>query len=476
MQAPGDVIVVNLRSGSLQAEANPQAASANLQVDLGDIGNIAGNARVSGLTTTQGIAGQVRATIEDLALVSAFAPQVQDVQGGVTANLDLSGTLTAPAVRGEVRVADAGAEIPEAAIEIKDVQLTVAGDGQEALQITGSARSGPGRLELSGRFQPSTLQVVMNIEGQEFQAFNTSEIQVLISPDLDLAIGQGQVRIEGQVLVPKAFISPPKGVASGGVSVSDDVVIVRGDEEPDPAIQEETGLAVYARIRVILGEDVSVAVPGFTAQLAGDLLVEQTPQFPPRGTGTIEVQSGQYRVYGQELQIERGRLLFGGGPVANPGLDLRVARQIEDVTAGALIQGTVKNPRLTLFSEPAMPDTSILSYLLFGRPPNARSGSENAMLLQAATALGFSGGNLVTKRLSEAFGLDYFRFESGDALEESALVIGKYLTPELYVSYGIGVFEAVNTFTMRYRINKRLSLESSSGTESSADLIYTIER
>ena len=58
----------------------------------------------------------------------------------------------------------------------------------------------------------------------------------------------------------------------------------------------------------------------------------------------------------------------------------------------------------------------------------------------------------------------------------ASYTLGKYLTPELYVSYGIGLFDAINTFSLRYSLTDRLSLESVSGSGNSADLIYTIER
>jgi translocation and assembly module TamB len=278
--------------------------------------------------------------------------------------------------------------------------------------------------------------------------------------------------VEGEVTIPQAYLSPPGGT-DGGVPVSDDVVIVDDTDEDQEQIE---GFQVFTRVRVILGKDVQVEAGGFKGNIEGNLMVEQTPRLAPRGTGTIQVQTGQYRVYGQELEIQRGRILFVG-PIDNPGLDLQVAREVDEVTAGARVGGTVKTPELSLFSDPAMPDSSILSYLLFGRPPQARGGTESELLLKAALALGLSGGNLVTQRLTDAFGLDYLRFETGDEPSEAALVIGKYLSPNLYVSYGIGVFEAVSTFNLRYDITERLSLESITTDEASgADLIFTIER
>jgi translocation and assembly module TamB len=148
----------------------------------------------------------------------------------------------------------------------------------------------------------------------------------------------------------------------------------------------------------------------------------------------------------------------------------------ESITAGAQIDGTLKKPLLTLFSNPKMPNSSILSYLVLGRAAQGGSGNESALLYKAANAMGFGAGTL-TKSLSEAFGLDALQLNSGDSSKATSLMLGKYLAPNLYVGYGVGLFNAVNTFNVKYRISKRLLFESNSSAFGvGADLVYTVER
>ena len=59
---------------------------------------------------------------------------------------------------------------------------------------------------------------------------------------------------------------------------------------------------------------------------------------------------------------------------------------------------------------------------------------------------------------------------------DTSLYIGKYLSPRLYVKYGIGLLEPTSTFILRYTLSERLLFESTSNTEGQGgDLIYTIE-
>jgi translocation and assembly module TamB len=123
-----------------------------------------------------------------------------------------------------------------------------------------------------------------------------------------------------------------------------------------------------------------------------------------------------------------------------------------------------------------MGQTDALSYLILGRPIENATGEEGAMLAKATLALGLSGGNKLVRSLTEQFGLDEMRVESSEGNEQASLVMGRYLSPKLYVSYGVGLIEAFNTFTVRYQISDKWQLKGESGEYHGADLLYTIER
>ncbi|HEY4644885.1 MAG TPA: translocation/assembly module TamB domain-containing protein, partial [Steroidobacteraceae bacterium] len=59
---------------------------------------------------------------------------------------------------------------------------------------------------------------------------------------------------------------------------------------------------------------------------------------------------------------------------------------------------------------------------------------------------------------------------------QTRLVLGRYLSPRFYVSYGISLTEAINTLKLRYTINDRWTIRSEAGENRSADLEYKIER
>jgi len=480
MDANGQPLRFTLNGGTLQGDLNGRNLNVQTKLDLAKTGQMQANLQIQDPLGTARLNGKINAALTDLSIISLFAPQLQNVSGQVRADISATGVLPKLALRGEVRLENAGAAIPEAGITLQNLQLTAAGNGQGPLQLSGSVRSGTGQLQLTGEVDPLKPQLSLDVKGQGFQSLNTTDLQVQISPDLQLNVTQQQVRIDGEVIIPRAFLRPG-GDRPGVIRPSGDVVIVNGVHGEAPPSKPK-GIELYAKVRVILGDDVRVETSAFQGLLAGKLLVEETPQLAPRGSGSMEVVAGKYQIYGEEIEIEKGRLLFSSSPLDNPGLDLRVVRQGENsatgdvITAGAQIRGTLKKPLLTLFSDPKMPNSSILSYLVLGRAAEGGSGGESALLYKAASAMGFGAGAL-TKSLSEAFGLDALQLNSGDGSKATSLMLGKYLSPDLYVGYGVGLFNAANSFNVKYRFSKRLMFESNSGISGvGADLIYTVER
>ncbi len=265
--------------------------------------------------------------------------------------------------------------------------------------------------------------------------------------------------------------------AGARVTLSPDVVIVRDDAELSAAV-----LQTHARIKIELGDDVNFAGYGLTGKLRGGVNIVQEPSKAPLATGEITISDGVYAIYGRKLDISTGRLIFAGGAIDNPGIDARAVRNIDDVTVTASLRGTLRQPEFSLTSEPVMSDTDMLSYLVLGRPANQISGGDATLLLNAASTLLPKGGAIgVTDRIKSTFGLETLAVESRQDAEqetrETSLVLGKYLTPRLYIAYAAGVANTLNVFRVRYELSKRWLLQTESSSQGSGgDILFKIER
>ena len=243
-------------------------------------------------------------------------------------------------------------------------------------------------------------------------------------------------------------------------------------EELGPSTLER----LRARIRIELGDDVRVDSFGLKAQLGGAVTVVTTPGDVVRGDGSIRVVEGEYKAFGQYVKIERGVLSYDMAPLDEPTLDLVGQREIkqEDIVVRINVRGTLSNPFVTLSSEPPMPENQALSYLVMGRSIDTLQSGEAASIDRAAESLAISGGALLLGGLGTRIGLDEVAVEQEE--EDASVVLGKYLSPKLFVSYGISIAEAINTIKLRYTLNERWSLKAEAGLEQSGDIEYRIER
>ena len=97
-------------------------------------------------------------------------------------------------------------------------------------------------------------------------------------------------------------------------------------------------------------------------------------------------------------------------------------------------------------------------------------------MCNVASAAALLGSNVLSSQLGSKIGLDEARVETGGNLDEAALVTGKYITPQLYLSYAMGLFDRSNLVRLRYIISRKWAVQTETGTTQGADVFYTLER
>ena len=481
------------RSDSGQVTVPVQAAETNwswrdqsftgtTNLKLGDYGRLQGQYRLpipARLPVTPLDKGPLEVTLEgrsaELGLLSALMPGVvQETRGRIEINLHAGGTWGKPRLDGQARLLEAGAYLPVAGIELKDVGLVARLDGDRLLLDSLSLRSGDGTLRGAGSLQlrdwtPGNYD--LTLKGARVQLINFPELQVLADPDLRMTGSPAGIKVAGTIGLPEVMIRDNKKPSV--VSPSEDVVIV-GQEIPE---KQRPDFKIQADIKLKLGEHVLVKASGLDARLSGALRLTAIGAKSLSAEGRITVAEGQYAAYGTRLDITRGNLLFNG-PLDQPTLDILALRTVGKVKAGVQVSGTPRSPVVKLTSDPAMSDSDRLAYIVLGRA-SARNAGEADLLMTAGGLLLSQGESVVLRdRLKRSLGVDVLGIEQGatqDDVSGSMLTIGKYLSPSLYVSIGQSLFTNTQAFRLRYSLGEHWELESTTGEESGVDLFYKIE-
>lgn len=420
---------------------------------------------------TQAINGNAYLLVRRLKHLEGLLPELHNVQGVAEARVGIGGTLAAPQLSVNAGLRDGELQIPRLGLKITDLQLNASSRDDYRLDYQLQARSGKGQLGVDGQtlMDPARgWQTSIHLKGQNFEVASIPEAKVLATPDLNLHLQGRDIQIDGELHIPSARLRPRDLTTL--VGPSDDVVIVGSRAE------KEQKWAITSSVRLGFGDQVFFDGFGFDGRFFGAVLVTEEPGQATRATGQMDIPEGRYRAYGQRLDVEHGRLLYAGGPLDNPGLDIKANRQVQEVIAGLKVRGTLHQPKVELYSVPAMSQIDALSYLLLGRKLEGATEDEGAMMARAALALGLKGGDLLARDLGDRFGLDEMHIESSAEGDKASLVMGRYLSPRLYISYGVGLIENVNVFSVRYQISNSWQLKAESGETQGADLLYTIER
>ncbi len=460
------------------AQLQGETATANATAALLDGGSLDARLNAIGLTSqAPGIGGTIDASLPTLSPFAAFVPGVANLDGSINAQVRLGGTVAGPEITGNIDATKLQADLGELGIELRDGRLEAEAKPDGGFSLAASVASGKGHVELAGTMSARG-EIEAKILGQNFQAADIPAANVLLTPDLDLAGNPQGYRLTGEVTIPRAAINLQKLPSDRPPGASPDVVVVRNGKEE--VREEAKSFPLTATIAVKLGEKIEIVGFGLEATVAGELEVREAPGEPTTGSGTLEV-AGTYKAYGQDLKIQEGRLMFAGTPLDDPRLAITAMREIdEELSTGLRIAGSAQKPIITVISDPNVGEADALSYLVTGRSLNdvgsASGGSQDA-LASASQGLQGAGAGLVAKRIGQRLGLDEASVEENEMIGGSALTIGEYLSPRLYLSYGVGLFEPGEVIAMRYKLSKEMGVRIQRGSEETrAGVEYRIER
>jgi len=431
------------------------------------------HARVeSGLDLEAPLDGRLQLSIPRLDDLAPLLPRVGELQGRVQGDLNLGGIPTQPRIKGEIALTEGRATVPDLGITAESVRLAVTGDASGTLDLDGQARFGNGTLNLGGTWTPTRSPLALDLwaRGERLRVADRADAKVYVSPDLALKGDGDGLDLSGTLKVPEADLKP-RELPESAVTVSEDQVLV------DARAEDTTPLPFAMGVTVTLGDQVRFEGFGLRATLTGELRVSQQPGEPAQLNGELIITEGRYRAYGQNLLIENGRLLFQGQP-DNPGLDIRAVRKIpsENMVVGVQLSGTLQEPDARIFSDPSLEESEAMSYLVTGRSLNRGSQSDSAQVAQALALYGLQKGSGVTDKIGDTLGLDEISIGSDWETSDAALMLGKQISDRLYLTYAVGLFDAISTVMLRYTLTRQLHLEAQSSSKSQGlDLIWEKE-
>lgn len=425
-----------------------------------------------------------------------------NLDGALTMTLDANGTVQKPNLRGSMDGKNLQFILASQGVSLTDGTLQATFENDELRITQGAWKGGNGYLRTNGTLQMvnNHPKIELNWAAEQFTVISGADRLLILNGAGKTTLVEDLFSISGDFKVQKGLLELPDDDVP---KLQDDVVVLGRTVSSN-----ESALKILLNnLRIDLGDDFTLHGRGLDAQLTGAVTLVGLTQYHPHAEGAIRVKKGTYMAYGQVLNITRGILSFSG-PIDNPGLNIRAMRNAvtdsesliktnaetttntgeitgsnfsqtstlngtKNINAGVEITGNGLYPVIKLVSEPNVPDTEKLSWLMLGHGTEQAGKNDFAMLSLAAGVVLSQGDSMpLQTQLARAAGLDELSFSGSDA-ETASLTFGKRLSSQLYLSYEKSVSGLLDVARLTFNITPRWALQAETGSESAVDALYT---
>ncbi|WP_025650505.1 MULTISPECIES: translocation/assembly module TamB domain-containing protein [Psychrobacter] len=421
----------------------------------------------------------------NLAIFKPFFPGMRVLEGNITMAGGLGGTLEKPQFYGDVKLANGRIAMLDLPVNLRKVNVDAKIRGTQAT-IDGTFNSGTGSGTLTGTVNwQQKLQAKLSIVGERLVLTQPPLLLAEINPDIDIIVRPGDryVNITGAISVPSATIRPPEASEDIITQTEDAVVLDRrliGNIDEVLAISKPW--SINADIGVDLGDDINFRGFGAVIPLAGAINITQNGTGIMRATGVVQVsRRTNINAFGQSLELNYGQVRFNGD-VMKPNLSIEAVKVISGKTVGVRVKGSTESPNIIVFNNAGLTQQQAMNALVTGRIDNksATQISEQGFksqvtnnLAAAGLSFGLSGTRNLTNQIGQAFGLQSLTVDASGGSEDTNVNVTGYVTPDLYIRYGVGVFNAQNSLSVRYQLTRRIYVEATSAAENAVDVVYS---
>ncbi len=420
---------------------NDSLRSGALEIPVPGVGRIAAELEVLNVVADAQaqIGGLVDIDLEDIGSLLALFPIVDSADGGLFADIEIGGTVADPLFRGTVALKDGALSYVPLGLELEEIQLDSELQENGEVELTGSFRAGDGRAEIRTRADHALTAATgleLTLRGEGLTVIDVPDVMALADIDLNLGYDGQTLNLNGDITIPHARIRPAN-LGTTRVYESEDVIIVTG-ELPDEPVGPTSApdIQLFGSVEVELGDDVVADLNLTQVDVSGNAVFTWQRELIPSALGRYDV-DGEILMFGQRLEIAEGLIRYDDVPATEPYVRIRAEREIfgnsQVRRAGVLVAGAAPRPTIEPYTIPITTEERALTLLVTG---------SDFDLEQGVGAIGF----------------------------------GTYIAPRVFVSYGVGLFDAENVVRIRYDITRGFGVTATSGQkESGVDLNYRFE-
>lgn len=408
------------------------------------------------------IGGTLNADNRLAPLARMAALDTQKLDGHLNVALSLGGTVSAPELRGDISLKDGSYEHGMLGTALKKIRFKVTAHGQEVtLDTLHASDGGRGLLQATGHLSlDPDQQFPFQVDAKLKQAHlvHQDELQSTVSGVIGVRGTARRLEVTSD-LTNDEFLFYLPDVASTDIEVvAVDSEIRNGLDLTDKTLPPvQGGIPVVLDMRLRLPHRVFARGRGLESEWQGDLTIRGSAE-EPLVLGELSVRKGFFEFLDQRFELRKGVIAFDGAHPPRPSIDVEAESQAEGIVALLRLQGPVSLPRLTLTSEPPLPQDEILSRLLFGRGSQQLNPAQAIGLLAAVDKLR-KGGPGVLGKARDSLGIDRLEL-GGDSVATGSVKAGKYLNDKVFLGVERGLQHGSGKISVELELTPSITVET----------------
>ena len=366
-----------------QAKIQPVELTANLPFNLEKI------ARERGLPDATPLSAKVRLPRSSVNFIRQFVPAVQELDGDVALDVDVTGTIAQPVLSGSgdmtVNVARASNATLPALRDFK-ARLNFARDALTLEQFGGELSGG--RFTMSGRVTfPKLTAANLDLQLKSDSALIARNDTLTARADADIKIAGplNSANVTGTVSMTNSHVLKNLDLIPIGLPGRPAPQPPAARPEfslPDPPLRDwKFDVAIKTRDPVLIRGSMANGGAVSDLHLGGTGL-------RPTLDGVVRLENVEATLPFSRLEVSSGSVYFSPDDSFNPRLDLHGTSVIHDHTIHVYVYGTALQPEAVFTSEPPLPQEEIISLLATGTTREELTGSNNVLASRAAMLLG----------------------------------------------------------------------------------------
>ncbi len=367
----------------------------------------------------------------------AFLDVIEEVEGSFDGQIRLEGSPEDFRPSGEIRLRGGGMSFPGLGLRPSALSMDLRVREDFRVDIQAEALAG-GRAEITGTLGLVNLtdpEFDLQLSASGFEAVDRRELTAQINGELTLTGPFSAPQVGGVVSVERGELFLEELTRGAEVIDLSDPRFFDVIDERNVASRRsvETARDIFLRnlrvnIALTLERDSWIrsreSTQGMDVEVGGDLdLIFDRPARELRLVGSLEAVRGSYGQFGRVFDVQSGTVEFVGTPGIDPSLSIQAVHRLrresaEPINAIANVGGTLQDLEVTLSSDtqPPIPESDLISYMLFGRPLYTLASGEISVVEGAAAGLVRATLSLGVSQLGSTFsrslGMDYFSISS----------------------------------------------------------------